>query len=84
LQDFRELRDLVDLRSREKASHSGQARILADREGRTRRPVVHLPELEHLELAASGSDAPAVKDRAAAIGFDSEGDDENERREDDE
>src|SRR5262249_59012154 len=67
-QDVPELRDLVELRLREEGPDPRETIVVDRREGRPRGAGLHLPELEHRELAAEDSDPPAaVEDRPAAV-----------------
>jgi hypothetical protein len=66
LEHVPELRQLVELRLRERPADPGEPGVVGKRESHARRGVVHLAELEHRELAAAKADTPAPEEHGAA------------------
>src|SRR4029450_9164671 len=74
LEDVPELWDFVDLRAGQKTPNPGKPPAPVDGESGPVRVLVHLSELEHLQLAPMEPDtATAIEDRPGAVELDPNG-----------
>ena len=85
LENVPELRQLIELRPGEECAQTREALILLLDERGPARSLVHLSKLQHLQLTAPASYATApVEDAAPAFELDRRGDDDEQRRQEQE